>query len=222
MKTFTIGKTRSRASIAIVCAGTLAGAVALAAGCGEGDALAYLAALNPTARAVFGGAIGLLLGLLALSSMVTSSQYWRLTETEIRCRSLRVSADWPRYVWDVLCGREPEVDICINTANVTRVCLSWERKVITMPWTHGIPFPVYPLTVRFALSDGGSVDFYDLERDVETLARALRYLVEERGVAFDDPDGLLAHMTGGALAAESLYAYLDSLDRAKQKDREGR
>lgn len=73
-----------------------------------------------------------------------------------------------------------------------------------------------------SLSDGGSVDFYDLERDVETLARALRYLVEERGVALDDPDGLLAHMTGGALAAESLYAYLDSLDRDKQKDREGR
>lgn len=54
MKTFTIGKTRSRASIAIVCAGTLAGAVALAAGCGGGDALAYLAVLNPTARRVRG------------------------------------------------------------------------------------------------------------------------------------------------------------------------
>lgn len=85
---------------------------------GGGDALAYLAVLNPTARAVIGGALGLLLGLLALSSMVTSSQYWRLTETEVRCRSLRVSTDWPRYVWDVRCGREPDVDICISTANI--------------------------------------------------------------------------------------------------------
>ena len=214
MKVFTIGKTRSRAAIAIVCAGTLVAAVALAVGCGRSNAPAYLAVLNPAARAACGGALGLLLGLLVLSSMVTSSQYWKLAETEIRSRSLSVSADWPRYAWDILCGREPEVDICINTANVTCVCLSWERQIITTPWTRCIPFPVYPLTVRLVLSDGGSVDFYDLERDVETLARALRYLVDERGVALDDPDGLLAHMTGDASAAESLYAYLNALDRA--------
>ena len=34
MKAFNIGKTRSRASIAIVCVGKLPGAVALAVGCG--------------------------------------------------------------------------------------------------------------------------------------------------------------------------------------------
>ena len=50
MKVFTIAKTRSRAAIAIVCAGTLIAAVALAVGCGGSDAPAYLAVLNPAQR----------------------------------------------------------------------------------------------------------------------------------------------------------------------------
>ena len=46
-----------------------------------------------------------------------------------------------------------------------------------------------------------------------TLGRALRYLVEERGVALDDPDGLLAHMGDTQEGAERLGTHLDGLYR---------
>ena len=211
MKTFTIGKTRSRTTIALVCAGTLAAAIAMAIGCAGGAAPEYLAEFPPVVRSACGGVLVLMLGLLALSSIVTSSSYWRLTESEICCRSLSVSSDWPRYTYDLLRGREPEVDIRIATADVERIRLSWKGQVVTTPWTRGIPMVVYPLTVAMVLSDGACVEFYNLERDVETLADALRYLVNKCGVTLEDPDDLLSHMPGGPLSAEELGDYLDRL-----------
>lgn len=61
------------------------------------------------------------------------------------------------------------------------------------------------------LSDGARVEFYNLERDVETLAGALRYLVNKCGVTLEDPDDLLSHMPGWPLSAEGLGDYLDRL-----------
>ena len=213
MKTFTIGRTRSRAALALVCAATVAAATAMAIGGWGAEGPAYLSILPPAARSAWGVLVMLLLGMLVLSGMVTSTTFWQLTEEEICCRSVSVSSGWLRYTWDVLSGREPEVDIRIATADVARVELGWEGQVVTTPWTRGIPMVVYPLTVGMTLADGSRVYFYNLERDVATLGRALRYLVEERGVALDDPDKLLAHMGDTQEGSGRLGTYLDSLYR---------
>ena len=155
--------------------------------------------------------------MLVLSVVITSARFWQLTEDEIRCRSQGVTSDWPRYAWDVLRGRSPEVDIRITTSAVTGVRLSWSRQIVTTSWTRGIPTPMYPITVEMTLEGGGSVDFYHLDYDVVTLGRALRYLIDERGVAFEDPDHLLSQMGEDALCAERIYTYLEGLDREGRK-----
>lgn len=133
MKTFTIGRTRSRAALALVCAATVAAATAMAIGGWGAEGPAYLSILPPAARSAWGVLVMLLLGMLVLSGMVTSTTFWQLTEEEICCRSLSVSSGWLRYTWDVLSGREPEVDIRIATADVARVELGWEGQVVTTP-----------------------------------------------------------------------------------------
>lgn len=219
MRTFTIGKTRSRAMIASICVLTCLAALTAVTGQWTllGNDAAALAALPPEARCVLSVLLALLLGMLVLSVVITSARYWQLTEDEIRCRSLGVTSDWPRYAWDVLRGRNPEVDIRIATAAVTGVRLSWSRQIVTTPWTRGIPTPMYPITVEMTLAGGGSVDFYHLDYDVVTLGRALRYLIDERGVALEDPDHLLSQMGKDALCAERIYTYLEGLDREGRK-----
>ena len=78
MKTFTIGKTRSRATIVLICAPTCLAAITAVTGQWAllGNDAVALASLPPVARCVLSVLLALLLGMLVLSVVITSARYW--------------------------------------------------------------------------------------------------------------------------------------------------
>lgn len=127
MKAFVIGKTRPRWAIALVMVITLAGIAMTACGASKTivDTMGVLTGEAAWLRRALGMILWLLLGTFVLQAMVVSEKYWELTDVRIRYRSSAVKVSFLRYAWDVLRGRDPEVDVELVTDDVVHVRISW-------------------------------------------------------------------------------------------------